>query len=130
MGTFSLAVLAGDGIGPEVIAQAQKVLVAIGQHFGHTFNFQAGLVGLSALASEGVAISDATMALCHQSDGVLFGAVGGASHDAPPEKRPEQALFRLRKELQLFANLRPIRPFQLCWMLRRLKLRFYKARTS
>jgi 3-isopropylmalate dehydrogenase len=58
-----------------------------------------------------VAISDATMALCHQSDGVLFGAVGGASHDAPPEKRPEQALFRLRKELQLFANLRPIRPF-------------------
>jgi 3-isopropylmalate dehydrogenase len=111
LGTFSLAVLAGDGIGPEVTAQAQKVLVAIGQHFGHTFNFQPALVGLSALESEGVAISDATMALCQQSDAVLFGAVGGASHDAPPEKRPEQALFRLRKELQLFANLRPIRPF-------------------
>ncbi len=111
MSTFSIAVLAGDGIGPEVTIQAQKILQAIGQQFGHTFKFQPALVGLSALATEGVAISDETMALCQQSDAVLFGAVGGASHNAPPEKRPEQALFRLRKELQLFANLRPIRPF-------------------
>jgi 3-isopropylmalate dehydrogenase len=112
LGTFSIAVLAGDGIGPEVTAQAQLVLQTIGQHYNHTFHFTPALVGLSALATEGVAISDETMALCHQSDAILFGAVGGASHDAPPEKKPEQALFRLRKELQLFANLRPIRPFQ------------------
>ena len=108
MGTFSLAVLAGDGIGPEVTAQAQQVLQAIGQQYGHTFHFTSALVGLSAIAAEGVAISDETMALCQRSDAILF----GASHDAPPEKNPEQALFRLRKELELFANLRPIRPFE------------------
>jgi 3-isopropylmalate dehydrogenase len=112
MGTFSITILAGDGIGPEVTGQAQMVLETIGQHYGHTFRFHHGLVGLAALAAEGVAISDATMEHCHKSDAILFGAVGGATHDAPPEKRPEQALFRLRRELQLFANLRPVRPFQ------------------
>ncbi|HTK10099.1 MAG TPA: 3-isopropylmalate dehydrogenase [Ktedonobacteraceae bacterium] len=112
MGTFSITVMAGDGIGPEVTAQARIVLETIGRQYGHTFNFHQALIGLAALEAEGVAISDATLALCQQSDAILFGAVGGASHNTPPEKRPEQGLLRLRKELQLFANLRPVRPFQ------------------
>jgi len=105
-------VLAGDGIGPEVIEQALLVLQTIGERFGHTFILHRALVGIAAIAAEGDAISDATMELCKQSDALLFGAVGGATHIAGPNAvSPERALFRLRKELQLYANLRPVRPF-------------------
>ena len=112
LGIYTITVLAGDGIGPEVIAQAQMVLQAVGQRFGHTFNFHQRLVGIAAIEAEGNAISDETMSLCQQSDAILFGAAGGATHNLPREKKPEQALFRLRKELELFANLRPVRLFQ------------------
>ena len=112
MGTFTIAVLAGDGIGPEVTEQAIRVLQAVGDQYGHQFLFQKALVGIAAIEAEGDAISEATMQLCKHSDGVLFGAVGGVPRFEGPDSKiqPERALFRLRKELALFANLRPVRP--------------------
>src|SRR6266404_1857687 len=113
MGTYSIAVLPGDGIGPEVIEQAVRVLQSVGDHYGHTFNRQYALVGVAVIDAEGDAISDATMELCQRSDAVLFGAVGGIPRFEGPNSKvqPERALFRLRKELALFANLRPVKPF-------------------
>jgi 3-isopropylmalate dehydrogenase len=114
MGNYTITVLPGDGIGPEVTEQAQRVLEAIAKRYGHTFTFHKALVGVAAIEAEGDAISDATMQLCQQSDAILFGAVGGISrYEGPNSKvQPERALFRLRKELELFANLRPVRPFK------------------
>jgi 3-isopropylmalate dehydrogenase len=113
VGTYNIAVLPGDGIGHEVTEQALHVLQSIAGRFGHTFDTTYALVGVSAIEAEGDAISDDTMRLCHESDAVLFGAIGGsASYDELHAKiRPERALFRLRRELALFANLRPVRPF-------------------
>lgn len=113
MGTYNIAVLPGDGIGPEVIEQAVRVLQSVADRYRHTFNTQYALVGVAAIAAEGDAISDATMELCRRSDAILFGAVGGLPRfEGPGSKvQPERALFRLRKELELFANLRPVRPF-------------------
>jgi 3-isopropylmalate dehydrogenase len=111
MGHFHVALLPGDGIGPEVIAQAKRVLEAVSVRFNHSIEMTEALVGQAAIQVEGEAISDDTMALCQQSDAVLFGAVGGAGIGRPDAKaQPENALFRLRKELALFANLRPVRP--------------------
>ncbi len=114
MGTYNIAVLAGDGIGPEVIEQAIRVLHSVGRRFGHTFNLQHALVGVAAIEAEGNAISEATVQLCQRSDAVLFGAVGGVARFEGPNSKiqPERALFRLRKELALFANLRPVRPLK------------------
>jgi 3-isopropylmalate dehydrogenase len=86
----------------------------VGKRFGHTFHLTPALVGVAAIDAEGEAISDATMELCHKSDAILFGAVGGLSRFEGPnsKKQPESALFRLRKELELYANLRPVKPFQ------------------
>jgi 3-isopropylmalate dehydrogenase len=117
LGTYTITVLPGDGIGPEVIEQGVRVLHAIGARYQHTFQMHHALVGIAAIEAEGLSISDATMELCHQSDAVLFGAVGGipryeGSKDSKTQERPERALFRLRKELELFANLRPVRPFK------------------
>src|SRR5260370_37015751 len=113
MGTYSIAVLPGDGLGPEVVDKAVRVLQTISTRFGHTFNMHYAVVGVAAIEAEGDAISDATAQLCLLSDAVLFGAVGGVPrYERPDSKiRPERALFRLRKELALFANLRPVRPF-------------------
>lgn len=112
MGTYDIAVLPGDGIGPEVIEQAVRVLQSVSNRYGHAFNIHHALVGVAAIEAEGDAISDATMQLCQRSDAVLFGAVGGVPrYEGPNSKiQPERALFRLRKELALFANLRPVRP--------------------
>lgn len=114
MGTYSLAVLPGDGIGPEVVEQAVGVLQSVGRHCGHTFQLTRALVGVAAIEAEGEAISDATMQVCQHSDAILFGAVGGLPRfEGPGSKRqPEHSLFRLRKELELYANLRPVKPFQ------------------
>ena len=114
MGIYTIAVLAGDGIGPEVIGQAVRVLQAVGDRYGHTFEMQHALVGVAAIDAEGDAISEETMQLCHRSDAILFGAVGGVARFEGPnsKKQPEYALFRLRKELELYANLRPVRPFE------------------
>lgn len=107
---LKIAVLAGDGIGPEVTREALKVLLAVADKYGHTLNYEEALVGGAALDKEGVAITDASMELCKASDAILFGAVGLPKYDnAPMDKRPEGALFRLRKTFELFANLRPVK---------------------
>ena len=111
--TFNIVVLAGDGIGPEVTAEAVKVLRAAGDRFGRQFTLQEHLAGGASIDAQGVPVSDKTMAACAQADAVLLGAVGGPKWDDPNAPvRPEQALFRLRKELGLFTNLRPVRLYQ------------------
>ena len=111
MGRYSVAVLSGDGIGPEVTAEAARALQAVAERFGHTLTLHEALVGQAAIDAEGAAISEETMALCQSSDAVLFGAVGGLGVGNPSAKQqPENSLFRLRKELELFANVRPVRP--------------------
>jgi 3-isopropylmalate dehydrogenase len=114
MGNYTITVLPGDGIGPEVTQQALFVLQAIGEQYGHTFTFHSRLVGMAAIEAEGDAISDETLAFCQGSDAILFGAVGGlpAYTTTRASVKPEQALFRLRKGLQFFANLRPVKPLQ------------------
>ena len=109
---FDIAVLPGDGIGPEVITQAVKVLQVVGEKFGHKFHFHAGLVGGSAIDKQGMALSEETLKMCKQCDAVLFGAVGGPKWDNLQAKvHPDDGLLALRKELGLFANLRPVKVF-------------------
>lgn len=108
--SHTIAVLPGDGIGPEVVAEAEKVLQAVGERYGHQFVLEHGLVGGAAMDAVGVPLPEATITLCRASDAVLFGAVGDPKYDDPAAKlRPEQALLGLRKGLELFANLRPVR---------------------
>lgn len=110
MGKYKIAVLAGDGIGPEVCAEGVKVLHAVERRFGHQFDMTEALIGGAAIDKYGVAIQPETLALCKRSDAVLFGAVGGPKWDDPRASvRPEQGLFVLRRGLGLFANLRPVK---------------------
>jgi len=107
---FNLAVLPGDGIGPEVTAEAVKVLQAIGKKFNHSFNLHYGLVGGVAIDETGTALPKDTLKMCQNSDAVLLGAVGGPKWDDPKAKvHPEDGLLALRKGLGLFANLRPVK---------------------
>ena len=109
---FSLAALPGDGIGPEVTAEAVKVLQAVGSRFGHAFNLRYGLVGGAAIDEAGIAFSNDTLRMCQGCDAVLLGAVGGPRWDDPQASvHPEDGLLALRKGLGLFANLRPVRVF-------------------
>jgi 3-isopropylmalate dehydrogenase len=106
---FKICVLPGDGIGPEVVAQALRVLEAVGGSGGHRFTTREGLIGGIAIDQTGTALPDATVAACREADAVLLGAVGGPKWDDPNAKvRPEQGLLKIRKELGLFANLRPV----------------------
>ncbi len=110
MATFNVAVIPGDGIGPEVCAEGVKVLKAVERRFGHRFTLSEGLCGGAAIDKAGVAILPETLELAKQSDAVLFGAVGGPKWDDPRAKvRPEQGLLALRSGLGLFANLRPVK---------------------
>ncbi|MFE8703406.1 3-isopropylmalate dehydrogenase [Cytobacillus sp. FJAT-54145] len=103
-----IAVLPGDGIGKEVTRGAVDILNAIGERFGHQFYFSYGKIGGSAFESEGTPLPDETIELCKESDAVLLGAVGGPQWDRlPVHLRPEQGLLKIRKELNLYANLRP-----------------------
>jgi len=105
-----IVLLPGDGIGPEVIAAAVKVLEAVARAFGHTFNFTERMIGGCSIDAYGTALSDETLADCQAADAVLLGAVGGPKWDDPLAKvRPEQGLLRLRKDLGVFANLRPVK---------------------
>jgi 3-isopropylmalate dehydrogenase len=111
MKTFNIAALAGDGIGPEVMREAIKVLRATEKKFGFTLNISEAPVGWAGIDAAGKALPDATLALCKQSDSILFGSVGLPDRDPtiPKEERPERAaLLRIRKEFGLFANLRPV----------------------
>jgi 3-isopropylmalate dehydrogenase len=104
-----ICVLPGDGIGPEVTAQAVRVLSAVAQAGGHTFETREALIGGAAIDAKGTALPDETLALAKEADAVLLGAVGGPKWDDPRAKvRPEQGLLAIRKGLGLYANLRPV----------------------
>jgi 3-isopropylmalate dehydrogenase len=106
----NILLLPGDGIGPEVVWEAVRVLRVIAHKHGHTFEFNEHLMGGCAIDRYGVALTDETLAACKASDAVLLGAVGGPKWDDPAAKvRPEQGLLALRKGLGVFANLRPVR---------------------
>jgi len=108
--TYRVTVIAGDGIGAEVTAEAVRVLSDVGRRFGIDLAFEEGLAGGAAIDATGHPIPEETVALCRRSDAILLGACGGPKWDrGPAELRPEQALFVLRKALQLYANLRPAR---------------------
>jgi len=105
----AIAVLAGDGIGPEVIAQAVPVLQAIGARFGHQFTLLAAAFGGIAIDLHHDPLPAATLATCLASDAILLGAIGGPKWSSPQAKvRPESGLLRLRRELGVYANLRPV----------------------
>ena len=106
---MKIAVLPGDGIGPEVIAEGVRVLQAVGQRWGHCFELRHGLIGGGALDARGTPLPSETLDICRAADAVLLGAVGGPRWDNPDAKqRPEQGLLGLRKELGVYANLRPV----------------------
>ena len=108
MTTYSLFLLPGDGIGPEVMAEVEKVVAALDGEGVARFDLDHGLVGGCAYDAHKVPISDQDMAKAQAADAVLLGAVGGPKWDGVPyEVRPENGLLRLRKEMQLYANLRP-----------------------
>jgi 3-isopropylmalate dehydrogenase len=104
-----IALLPGDGIGPEVVREGVRVLRAIAGRWGHTIETESALIGGAAIDATGDPLPEATVALCRESDAVLLGAVGGPAWDNPRAKvRPEQGLLGIRKALGLFANLRPV----------------------
>jgi 3-isopropylmalate dehydrogenase len=108
-----IVLLPGDGIGPEVVAEGERVLAAVANRFGHRFDQVAYPVGGIAIDNFGTPLPDSTLDACRSSHAVLLGAVGGPKWDDPTAKtRPEAGLLKIRKELQLFANLRPIKPHE------------------
>ena len=105
---YNIAVIPGDGIGPDIVEQALKVMHKVGDKFGHTFTCQTVLAGGAAIDATGGCLPQETIDVCKASDAVLLGAVGGPKWDnLPGGERPERALLGIRKELGLFANLRP-----------------------
>ncbi len=106
----NIAIIHGDGIGVEIVQQAQKVLKAVEERFGHSFCYKEVLLGGAAVDATGVPLPSETLNACRASDGILLGAVGGPKWESiPVDIRPERGLLALRKELGLFANLRPSR---------------------
>ena len=110
---LNIALLPGDGIGPEVTAQAVRCLEAVEEAFGHHFVFKEAAVGAIAIDKTGNPLPDGTLQLCKEADAVLFGAIGDPKYDNNPKAkvRPEQGLLRLRKELGLYTNIRPVKVF-------------------
>jgi 3-isopropylmalate dehydrogenase len=106
----NIAVILGDGIGPEVTQQSIKILDAIGEQFGHKFKYTYCLMGAEAIDKTGDPLPEKTVEVCLKSDAVLFGAIGHPKYDNDPSAkvRPEQGLLKLRKALKLFANIRPV----------------------
>jgi len=110
--THKIALLGGDGIGQEVTPEARRVLEVVGKATGVSFEFEPALIGGAAIDAAGEPLPPSTLKLCEESDAILFGAVGGPKWDhLPQEQKPERGLLGLRKELDLFANLRPARCF-------------------
>lgn len=110
MNLKKIAVLDGDGIGPDVVAQAMKVLDVVADRYGLVFQYEHALVGAIAIDKTGNPLPDETLEVCRRSDAVLFGSIGHPRFDNDPSAkvRPEQGLLKLRKELGLYANLRPV----------------------
>ncbi|MDH5610490.1 MAG: 3-isopropylmalate dehydrogenase [Cyclobacteriaceae bacterium] len=111
---LNIAVLPGDGIGPEIVEQALEVTKAVAEKFGHTLTYEFGLTGAVAIDKVGNPYPDETHALCMKSDAVLFGAIGDPRFDNNPNAkvRPEQGLLAMRKKLGLYANIRPLTMFK------------------
>ena len=111
---FKIAVLAGDGIGPEISAQGVDVIKAIAKKFGHEVSFQSALCGAAAIDAVGDPFPDETFKICQEADAVFFSAVGDPKFDNNPSAkvRPEQGLLAMRKKLGLFANIRPVETFK------------------
>lgn len=110
---FDIAVLPGDGIGPEVVNEGIKVLQAVGKRFGHEFNLTYGLIGGISIDKTGEALTGETLKMCQPCQAVLLGAVGGPKWDDPKSRvRPEDGLLSIRKGLKLFANLRPVKLYK------------------
>jgi 3-isopropylmalate dehydrogenase len=106
----SILLLPGDGIGPEVVASAERVLRAVADRFNHQFTLATGVIGGAALKQGLAPLPEATLDAARRADGILLGAVGDPAFDtAPPSERPEAALLKIRRELGLYANLRPAR---------------------
>lgn len=108
----NLAVIKGDGIGPEVVTEAIKVLDAVGKKYDHTFHYEEILMGGCSIDATGVPLTDEAVAVAKSKDAVLLGSIGGNTatspwYKLPPDRRPEAGLLKIRKELGLFANLRP-----------------------
>src|ERR1700719_330452 len=106
----TIAVLPGDGIGPEVTEQAKKILQTVAEKFGHTFIFKEGLIGAIAIDKTNKPLPEETLKLCYDSDAILLGAIGDPKYDNDPSAkiRPEQGILDLRKKLVVYTNLRPI----------------------
>ena len=107
-----IACISGDGIGPEIVAEAKKILEKVAEKYGHEMVFEDVLMGGASIDVHGVPLTDETIESCRAADAVLMGAIGGNTstspwYQRPPEKRPEAGLLKLRKSLNLFANLRP-----------------------
>ena len=108
----TIVIIRGDGIGPEVVEEGLKVLKAAARKVSLALEFQEALLGGAAIDATGDPLPEETLHRCRQADAILLGAVGGPTWDShPPEKRPEQGILGLRKALQLYANLRPVRLF-------------------
>ncbi|MEC8679775.1 MAG: 3-isopropylmalate dehydrogenase [Bacteroidota bacterium] len=109
-----IAILPGDGIGPEVMNEALKVLDVISQKSGIKFDFNKGLVGASAIDEYGDPFPDQTKSICDESDAILFGAIGDPKYDNDPKAkiRPEDGLLEMRKYLELFSNVRPVKTYE------------------
>ncbi len=108
----NIAVIKGDGIGPEIVTEAMKVLDAVGAKYGHTFNYEQILMGGCSIDKYGEPLTEETIEIAKSKDAVLMGSIGGNTQTSPwyklpPEKRPEAGLLGIRKALKLFANLRP-----------------------
>lgn len=109
---FNIAVMSGDGIGPEIVEEAKKVLLTVGEKYGHTFHFKDVLIGGISIDTYGEPLTRETIEIAKESDAVLLGAVGGVVgkdqwYELPPNLRPEAGLLGIRKALTLYANLRP-----------------------
>ena len=108
MAEFNIALIPGDGIGPEIVSGAVTVLDAVSKKYGHKFNYQEVYMGGCAIDKYGVPLPQETVDICKKSDSVLLGAVGGPKWDSQPsENRPEKGLLGIRKALELYSNLRP-----------------------
>ena len=108
----TIAIIRGDGIGPEIVDEAIGVLDAVAAKFGHTFTYKDAPMGGNAIDAFGVPLPDSSLETCLTSDSVLLGAVGGPKWDSqPPANRPERGLLNLRAAMGLYTNVRPARMF-------------------
>lgn len=110
---LEIALLGGDGIGPEVLEQSVKCLKAVEETFNHTFTFKEASIGAVAISNSGQPLPEDTLAICKKADAILCGAIGAIEYDNDPSSkiRPEQGLLKLRQDLELYACIRPVKVF-------------------